>query len=35
MAEVELKFCVPELALASLRHALHRLGARRTRMRAH
>lgn len=35
MAEVELKFCVPELALASLRHALQELGARRIRMRAH
>lgn len=35
MAEVELKFCVPEVELASLRHALQGLGARRTRMRAH
>ncbi len=35
MTELELKFCVPEAALASLRAALQAHGARRTRLRAH
>lgn len=35
MTEVELKFCVDERVLASLRDALLERGARRTRMRAH
>ncbi len=35
MTELELKFCVPEAALASLRQALQARGARRVRLRAH
>lgn len=35
MTELELKFCVPEAALESLRAALRAHGARRTRLRAH
>lgn len=35
MTELELKFCVPEAALASLRDALRAHGARRVRLRAH
>ena len=35
MTELELKFCVPETALASLRDALQARGARRVRLRAH
>lgn len=35
MTELELKFCVPEAALDSLRAALQAHGARRTRLRAH
>lgn len=35
MTELELKFCVPDAALASLRHALRAHGARRLRLRAH
>lgn len=35
MTELELKFCVPEAALASLRAALLDHGARRVRLRAH
>lgn len=35
MTELELKFCVPETVLASLREALLARGARRVRLRAH
>ncbi|MDO9074476.1 MAG: CHAD domain-containing protein [Rubrivivax sp.] len=35
MTELELKFCVPDTALASLRAALLAQGARRVRLRAH
>lgn len=35
MTELELKFCVPDSALASLREALLAHGARRVRLRAH
>jgi len=35
MTELELKFCVPDAALASLRESLLARGARRVRLRAH
>ncbi|MBA4177789.1 MAG: inorganic triphosphatase [Leptothrix sp. (in: Bacteria)] len=35
MTELELKFCVPDAALASLREALRAHGAKRVRLRAH